>query len=358
MTCDKLVDIGAGGIQHEIRGFGRLVGSVDSRESLQLTGFRPGVQALGVALCAFLDRCRDVHLASANSLVRCPTRRLFSARSPGENPRSSDRPWRMLSPSSRYAISPASTSARSTATATGDLPEAGRPVNQMVAPRCPVTFQRWPRSNEEGCQRISLRVCTDQDERAAVAVSGIGVGDDDRTRPQPRSGLSRNQHTVTSISSASSIETDSRATAVARSSSSVSTTFTVERVPDGRLTTGSPTLSVPVESRPVQRLRCSGVGRDTHCTGNRKFAGSGCGADSSTPSRNSSSVGPSYHGVRGAVHDVVAVFGCDGDDRDIDAAETFRGLVNLGDDSVEPSLVEFDEVDLVHRRSPSCAPRR
>ena len=55
----------------------------------------------------------------------------------------------------------------------------------------------------------------------------------------------------TSMSSASSIETDSGATPVVRSSSSVSSAVTVERVPAGSDTTGSPTLSVPAASRPV-----------------------------------------------------------------------------------------------------------
>ena len=47
------------------------------------------------------------------------------------------------------------------------------------------------------------------------------------------------------------IETDSGATAVVRMSSRVSTAVTVERVPAGRLTTGSPTCSVPADSSSV-----------------------------------------------------------------------------------------------------------
>ena len=144
--------------------------------------------------------------ASASRRVKWPTRLMFSVRSPGEKPRSSDKPWRRLSPSSRYAVRPDSTSARSTATAMVDLPEAGRPVNQMVAPAWPVACQRWSRSNADGMPtdvgaRMGPRFdlprlddgagadgvvggLIDQDERAAVAVLGVRVGDDDGAGPQ------------------------------------------------------------------------------------------------------------------------------------------------------------------------------
>ena len=75
-------------------------------------------------------------------------RRMFSFRSFSEKPRSLLRPKRTLSPSSRYAATPRWSRCCSSAVATVDLPEAERPVNQMVNPR-------WPRS--------SLRSCRDSD---------------------------------------------------------------------------------------------------------------------------------------------------------------------------------------------------
>ena len=133
MTCaDELVDVGAGGVEHQIGVLGRLVGRVDAGEALEFARAGPRVQALGIAPLALLERVdtytsmngsfaaslraraisrsdfsgdtSDANAttpASANSRVRWPTRRMFSARSPAEKPRSSDRPCRMLSPSSR-----------------------------------------------------------------------------------------------------------------------------------------------------------------------------------------------------------------------------------------------------------------
>ncbi|BBY95144.1 hypothetical protein MGALJ_48130 [Mycobacterium gallinarum] len=49
------------------------------------------------------------------------------------------------------------------------------------------------------------------------------------------------------------------------------------------------------------------------------------------------------------MYDVVPVLGRDGDDGDIDSAETFSGLPNFGHDVVEPALVEIDEIDFVYR---------
>ena len=117
--------------------------SIDPGEALDLPRARPGVEALGVATGALVDIGVDVDLderqpgslvqlcagrsrserrgetsettattpASANRRATWPTRRTFSARSPGAKPRSSESPWRMLSPSSRYAARPLETAA-------------------------------------------------------------------------------------------------------------------------------------------------------------------------------------------------------------------------------------------------------
>ena len=69
------------------------------------------------------------------------------------------------------------------------------------------------------------------------------------------------------------------------------------------------------------------------------------------PSRYSSRVGPVVPGrALRTVDDVVSVLGRDGDHRDVDSAQTSRGLPDLADDLVEPALVEVDQVDLVDRR--------
>src|SRR4051794_24574153 len=53
----------------------------------------------------------------------------------------------MLSPSSRYAQRPIPTSRSSIADASVDLPDAGRPVSQIVAPEAPRACQRrWRES--------------------------------------------------------------------------------------------------------------------------------------------------------------------------------------------------------------------
>ena len=107
---------------------------------------------------------------------------------------------------------------------------------------------------------------------------------------------------------------------------------------------------------PPTAVRCSGgAARRSAATPTAPAAAacaaSGCGADSSTPSRYSSSVGPLVpRRALGAVHDVVAVLGGDRDHRQVGAAEAGRHLLQLGFDLGEPGLVEVDQVDLVDRR--------
>ena len=79
-------------------------------------------------------------------------------------------------------------------------------------------------------------------EPADGCVQFAGLHGQDRRRHRP---LTKTSPRPTSMSSASSIETDSGATAVVRESSRVSTAVTVDRVPAGRLMTGSPTCRVP-----------------------------------------------------------------------------------------------------------------
>ena len=82
-------------------------------------------------------------------------RRMFSLRSFSEKPRSLFRPNRTLSPSNRYEASPRCSRCCSSAVATVDLPEADRPVNQMVNPRWPRSVLRsWRES--DGCQVMLL----------------------------------------------------------------------------------------------------------------------------------------------------------------------------------------------------------
>ena len=97
-----------------------------------------------------------MHPASASSAATSATRRWFSARSLGEKRRSRLSPSRKLSPSSRYAGTPASMSRRSTSIAIVDLPAPDRPVSQSVAPRYPSARHRAARSRGLGCQ-VTLR---------------------------------------------------------------------------------------------------------------------------------------------------------------------------------------------------------
>ena len=93
---------------------------------------------------------------------------MFSFRSLSEKPRSLFSPNRTLSPSRRYAARPRCKRCCSSAVAIVDLPEAERPVNQIVKPL-------WPRS--------SLRSCRDRDgchvtflSNARVSFRGLGWG--------------------------------------------------------------------------------------------------------------------------------------------------------------------------------------
>ena len=82
-------------------------------------------------------------------------RLIFSFRSFSENPKSLFKPNRTLSPSNLYAASPRCSRCCSSAVAIVDFPEAERPVNQIVKPRC---FRSSLRSwrEREGCQVMLL----------------------------------------------------------------------------------------------------------------------------------------------------------------------------------------------------------
>ena len=72
--------------------------------------------------------------------------------------------------------------------------------------------------------------------------------------------------------------------------------FTRLFLPDGRAITSSPLRTTPEATLP-QNPRKSRLGRSTYCTGKRKSA-MFWSLPTLTVSRNPSSVGPSYHGVR------------------------------------------------------------
>ena len=80
---------------------------------------------------------------------------MFSFLSFSEKPRSLFSPNRTLSPSSRYAARPRCRRCCSRAVATVDLPDAERPVNQIVKPLCFLSSVR-SRRESEGCQVIFL----------------------------------------------------------------------------------------------------------------------------------------------------------------------------------------------------------
>ena len=61
---DELVDVGAGGVEHQIGVLGRFVRRVDAGEALEFAGARPRVQALGVPLLALGER--RGHVTSMN----------------------------------------------------------------------------------------------------------------------------------------------------------------------------------------------------------------------------------------------------------------------------------------------------
>ena len=96
---------------------------------------------------ALYGEMNDVIAMAVDEAKRSDTsemRRMFSSRSLGENPRSLLRPNRMLSPSRRKADFFRCNRCCSRATATVDLPEAERPVNQIVMP---FWFKRLLRSS-------------------------------------------------------------------------------------------------------------------------------------------------------------------------------------------------------------------
>jgi len=72
---------------------------------------------------------------SASIRAASPIRRMFSFRSSGENPKSTQRPSRTTSPSRRQTSFPRSNNSRSTSMAIVDLPDAGSPVNQTTRPQ-------------------------------------------------------------------------------------------------------------------------------------------------------------------------------------------------------------------------------
>ena len=85
-------------------------------------------------------------------------RLIFSLRSFSEKPKSLFSPNRTLSPSNRYAANPKCSRCCSSAVAIVDLPDAERPVNQIVKPRC---FRNSLRSwrEREACQVMLLFSC-------------------------------------------------------------------------------------------------------------------------------------------------------------------------------------------------------
>jgi len=82
-------------------------------------------------------------------------RRMFSFLSFSEKPKSLFKPKRTLSPSKRYAASPCCRRYCSSAIAIVDFPDAERPVNQMVKPRCSRKSLRSFRDSD-GCHVMFL----------------------------------------------------------------------------------------------------------------------------------------------------------------------------------------------------------
>ncbi len=129
--------------------------------------------------------------ASTMSLATSPVRRMFSTRSAAVKPRSLLRPWRTLSPSSRYVRTPSACSSRSTMFAIVDLPLPERPVIHSTHGRCPfcararvlVDFGRLPVDVLRAAQREvqhagadrPVAEAVDDDEAAHVAVVGVRI---------------------------------------------------------------------------------------------------------------------------------------------------------------------------------------
>ena len=78
----------------------------------------------------------DTSTTSPASTISADTsamRRMFSTRSASVNPRSRFKPWRTLSPSSRYVRTPSACSFDSTMLAIVDLPDPESPVSHTTA---------------------------------------------------------------------------------------------------------------------------------------------------------------------------------------------------------------------------------
>lgn len=100
--------------------------------------------------------CSECAMRARNGMLRTSAIRLmFSFRLFSSKPRSLLRPKRTLSPSRRYAARPRCSRCCSSAVAMVDLPEAERPVNQMVKPRCLRNVLRSLRERD-GCQVMLL----------------------------------------------------------------------------------------------------------------------------------------------------------------------------------------------------------
>ena len=99
-----------------------------------------------------------------------------------------------------------------------------------------------------------------------------------------------------STSSARTMVTAWPATATSRSPSAVTMRVTCDVRPERATTTGSPGFTMPLTIVPA-KPRKSRFGRFTHCTGMRNGLDTSS-LSTSTVSRWSSSVGPSYQGVR------------------------------------------------------------
>ena len=132
--------------------------------------------------------------ASTISLATSATRRMFSTRSASVKPRSLLRPWRTLSPSSRYVWRPSAWSFFSTRLAIVDLPAPDSPVNHTTHGWCPLRRAcaclltsiacQWMFCDRRSakCSRpapiVFVGQAVDQDEAAGVAVLRVGVEGD------------------------------------------------------------------------------------------------------------------------------------------------------------------------------------
>lgn len=114
-----------------------------------------------------LDSCsQELEEAAIAAQRTSAIRRMFSLRSFSLKPRSLFRPKRTLSPSRRYDARPRCSRCCSSAVATVDLPDADRPVNQMVMPRWPRVSLR-SRRESDGCHVMLLRECQLEIQRSS-----------------------------------------------------------------------------------------------------------------------------------------------------------------------------------------------